>query len=261
MTRARLACAAFAGLVMAAASLAPAQGQQRFNVAMHASAAERLALLAERIAKCYVQVEQGVLAAGSRRTMRAAATELDALLPAVAANAPDAESAEAFTLLRVLWKELRPWTQRTPTHDNARQVSERVEEMSWVASKGARLLRADGTSQRAALNAMRGATLAQRIARLELQRRGAHRADAPFAQLDEAKTALASVLATLRATAFAADATDEMRMAETQHAFLLQAVAEVEAGSGAVAVERVARVADYVSESLERLARLEENAG
>jgi hypothetical protein len=261
MTRARLACAAFVGLVLAVALLVPAQAQQRFNVAMHASAAERLALLAERIAKCYLQVEQGVLASGSRRTLRAAATELDALLPAVAVNAPDAESAEAFTLLRVLWKELRPWMQRTPTRENARQVTERVEEMSWVASKGARLLRADGTAQRAALNAMRGATLAQRIARLELQRRATRRPDASSAQLDEARAGLASVLATLRATAFAADATDEMHMAETQHAFLLQALAEAQAGSGAAAFERVARVADYVTESLERLARLEESAG
>ncbi|HET7401532.1 MAG TPA: hypothetical protein VFJ62_07110, partial [Usitatibacter sp.] len=90
MTRARLAGAAWIALVVAVASLAPAHAQQRFNVAMHASAAQRLAVLAERIAKCYVQVEQGVLAAGSRRTLREAAAELDALLPAVAANAPDA---------------------------------------------------------------------------------------------------------------------------------------------------------------------------
>ncbi|HET7401316.1 MAG TPA: hypothetical protein VFJ62_06025, partial [Usitatibacter sp.] len=217
--------------------------------------------LAERIAKCYVQVEQGVLAAGSRRTLREAAAELDALLPAVAANAPDAESAEAFTLLRVLWKELRPWTQRAPTRENARQVAERVDEMSWVAAKGARLLGSEGTAQRAAVNAMRAATLAQRLARLALQRRTLRGSDASSTQVDEAKAGLAAALAALRATSFAADATDEMRMADAQHAFLLQALAEVEAGGAAAAFERLARVADYLTESLERLARLEESAG
>jgi hypothetical protein len=261
MTRARLASAAFAALVVAAASLAPLEAQQRFDIAMRASAAQRLALLAERIAKSYLQVAQGVHAPNSRRVLREAVGEIDALLPAVAANAPDAEAAESFTLLRVLWKELRPWTQRTPTREHAQQVTERAEEVSWVASKGARLLRADGTAQRAALTATRGATLAQRIARLELMRRVARGPDASSPQLEDARAGLASALAALRDTPLAADAANEMRMADTQHGFLLQALADADAGGGAAAIERVARIADYLTESLERVARLEESAG
>ena len=261
MTRARLAAAALAGLVAIAAPGGPSLAQQRLNVPMHASAAERLAMLAERVAKSHLQVAQGVLAASSRRALRDSVAEFDALAPLVAANAPDAEAQENFTLLRILWKDLRAWALRSPTREHARQVSERAEEVSWVASKGARMLKADGTAQRAALAAMRGATVSQRIARLELQRRMGRANDARPAQLDSARASLAAAFVALQAGALAPDAADELHMAQTQHEFLLQAMAEVDAGASAQAIERLARTADYVAESLDRLARLVEGGG
>ena len=96
---------------IAALALAAAAGrtaaQRRLNIAMHASACERLATLAERIAKCQVQVAQGVLAQRSRRMLRDAEREFDALLPLAAELAADAEARESFILLRLLWKEIR----------------------------------------------------------------------------------------------------------------------------------------------------------
>jgi hypothetical protein len=105
---------------------------------------------------------------------------------------------------------------------------------------------------------MRGATLAQRIARLELLRRLGRAAEAPAAPLEDAKARLAAALGALHSGTLAPEAADELHMADTQHGFLLQAVADADAGGGAGAVERVARTADYVTESLDRLARLQE---
>lgn len=232
---------------------------QRINTAMHASACERLATLAERIAKCQLQVAQGVLAARSRRMLRESEREFDALLPAASSLAADAEARESFTLLRVLWKEMRPWMRKPATRENARQLSDRVEEVAWVASKAARLVKSEGTSQREALGAMQAATLAQRVGRLSLLRRMAPDAKRT-AELMDAAAKLGSTINLLTGSPHTLDLEDDLHMASTQYGFLLDALREAAEEGGGAGAELVAKTCDNVTDSLERAARLYENS-
>lgn len=252
----RRAIAAFAALLAAGAG-----GAQRVNTAMHASACERLSTLAERIAKSQVQLAEGVLAERSRRALRDSEREMDALLPLAADLAGDAETRDNFVLLRLLWKELRAWARKSPTRENARQVSERAEEFAWVAAKTARALPTEGTAQREALTAMQAATLAQRVARLQLLKRisaGDPRRDA---ELVDAGARLGSVLSMLVASPHVLELEDDLRMARTQYDFLVAAMRESASDGGASSAETVAKTADYISDSMERAARLYENGG
>jgi hypothetical protein len=237
--------------------VAPSAWPQRMNIAMHASACERLATLAERIAKCELQVAQGVLADRSRRMLRDSERELDALLPLAGALAHDAEGRDNFVLLGILWKQLRAWLHKPATREVARQVSERTDEISWVAAKTARSLRTEGTSQREALAAMQAATLAQRVARLQLLTRVAGADGRRDAELMDAAARLGSMLGALSASPHTLDLEDDLRMALAQYEFLLGAMRDPQAG--AAALESVAKTADNITDSMERAARLYEN--
>lgn len=232
--------------------------QQRPANVVHASASERLAMLAERIGKSHLQVAQGMLVERSRRALRDSVGEFDALLPNVARLAADAESRENFVLLGLLWRELRTWARRPATRENARNVSERAEEVAWVAGKGARLVRAEGSAQRSALAAMRAATLAQRIARLYLLDRMAAADARRIRDLSDARSGLAAALTTLAATAHDAAVDDALQMARSQHDFLVSAMRDYDAAHSAPAIELIAKTADNVAESMERAARLYE---
>jgi len=236
-----------------------ARAQRRLNTAMHASACERLATLAERIAKSQVQVAEGVLAERSRRAMRDSVAEFDALLPVVGGLAADAETRDNFVLLGLLWRELRTWSRKSATREHARQVSDRAEEVSWVASKTARLLRTDGTSQREGLAAMQAATAAQRVGRMLLLKRivpGDARRDA---ELMDATAKLGSMLSQLVGSPHTLDLEDDLRMASAQYEFLLGAMREASGGEAASAAELIAKTTDHITDSLERAARLYEN--
>ena len=247
-------------LVALAATMAglAARSQQRLNTAMHASACERLATLAERIAKCHVQVAQGVLAERSRRALRDSEREFDALLPHVGGLARDAESRDSLVLLALLWKELRLWARKPATRENARGVAERAEEVAWVAGKTARSLPTAGTSQREGLAAMQAATLAQRVGRLQLMKRIAP-SPTRDAELADAVARLGSMLSTLASSPHTLELEDDLRMAGSQYDFLLGAMREYAAVGGAAAAEVVAKTADYITDSMERAARLYEN--
>jgi len=246
-------------LALATMLAALAARPQRLNTAMHASACERLATLAERIAKAHVQLAQGVIADRSRRVLRDSEREFDALLPIVSGLAGDPEIHDAFALLALLWKELRAWARKPPTRENARQVSDRAEEVAWVASKAARLLKTDGTSQREGLAAMQAATLAQRVGRMQLARRMGVPDARRDAELADATAKLGSMLAALARSPHTLELEDDLRMAGTQYDFLLAAMREQAMGAGASAAELVAKTADYISDSMERAARLYEN--
>lgn len=236
----------------------PALAQQRLETAVHASGAERLAMLAERIARTHLQMAQGVLVGRSRRSLRESVREFDALLPRVASLAPDAEARESFLLLGLLWKELRAWAQKAPTRENARNVSERAEEVSWIASKGARLIGPQDAGQSSALAAMQAATLAERVARLHLvERMGA--ADARRrSDLAGARTRLAAALASLARAPQGPGPESELQMAGTQHEFLRRAMDEYDSGRGSAAIEVIAKAAGNLADALERAARLYE---
>lgn len=242
---------------LAAMLVARSVWPQRLNTAMHATACERLATLAERIAKCELQVAQGVLANRSRRMLRDTERELEALLPLAGTLAQDAESRDNFVLLRLLWKQLRAWLRKPATRENARQVAERTDEISWVAAKTARSLRTEGTAQREALAAMQAATLAQRVARLQLLKRLAGADARRDAELTDATARLGSMLASLAASPHTLDLEDDLRMAGAQYEFLLGAMREAE--PGAPGAEVVAKTGDNITDSMERAARLYEN--
>jgi hypothetical protein len=236
-----------------------ARAQQRLNTAMHASACEHLATLAERIAKSHVQIAEGVLAERSRRTLRDGVAEFDALLPLAGGLAGDAEARDNFVLLRLLWKELRLWTRKAPTREHARQVSDRAEEVSWVASKTARVLRTDGTSQREGLAAMQAATAAQRVGRMLLLKRLVARDARRDADLVDATARLGSMLAALAGSPHTLELEDDLRMAGVQYGFLLDAVRDSSGSDTAATAELVAKTTDHITDSMERAARLYEN--
>jgi hypothetical protein len=248
--------AALVALLPAAAGWA----QRRLNVAMHASACERLATLAERVSKSHVQAAEGVLAERSRRAMRDSMAEFDSLLPVVGVLAGDAEARDNFALLGILWKELRAWARKTPTREHARQVSERAEEVAWVASKTARALKTEGTSQREGLAAMQAATAAQRVGRLLLMKRIVSRDARRDAELMDATARLGSMLSALAGSPHTLELEDDLRMAGAQYEFLLGAMREAAAGDTASAAELIAKTTDHITDSMERAARLYENA-
>ena len=252
----RRAVAAFMGLWVAGAAHA-----QRMNTAMHASACERLSTLAERIAKSQVQLAEGVLAERSRRALRDSEREMDSLLPLAAELATDAETRDNFVLMRLLWKELRVWARKSPTRENARQLCERAEELAWVAAKTARALPTAGTAQRDALTAMQAATLAQRVARLQLLKRIAAADPRRDADLVDGSARLGSVLSMLASSPHTLDLEDDLRMARTQYDFLVAAMRESAPDASAAGAETVAKSADYITDSMERAARLYENGG
>lgn len=249
----------FLAASMALSVIPYAAAQRRLNTAMHASACERLATLAERIAKSHVQVAEGVLAERSRRALRDSIAEFDSLLPVVSGLANDAQARESFVLLGLLWKELRAWARKSATREHARQVSERTEELAYVASKTARTLKAQGTSQREGLAAMQAATTAQRVGRMLLLKR-IFPADARRdADLVDATARLGSMLAQLTGSPHTLELDDDLRMAGAQYEFLMGAMREAAMAGTHAAAEHIAKTTDHITDSMDRAARLYEN--
>ena len=214
----------------------------------------RLAALAERIAKLFYQVAQGVLVDRSRRALAEASREFERVLAAVTAEARSAEAREACLLLRLLWEEYRTWAARPATRDNARKLAERADEVAWVAAKCARLLDA---VRAAALDAAIAAGLAQRLARLHFMRRWEPRDAALERRATATAQELRRVLATLaQHAASQAAVVAELQVAENQHVFLEQALRDIAHGRGAAAFEVLAKAADHMMEALQRAARL-----
>jgi hypothetical protein len=188
--------------------------------------------------------------------LRDSEREFDALLAPAASLARDAETRDGFVLLGLLWKQMRPWTRKPATRDNARQLSERAEEAAWVASRTARQLKTLSTSQREGLAAMQAATLAQRVGRLALLRRispDAHHG----AELTDSTAKLGSAINALAGSPHTLDLEDDLHMALAQYGFLLDALRE--SGGGGASAEQVAKTCDSVTDSMERAARLYEN--
>jgi hypothetical protein len=236
-------------------------------LALHAAAQEpalRLEALAERIAKLHAQVGQGVLAERSKRALPEAVREFDNALKAATAQAATAEARDHYLLLKLLWQDLRPWTLKPATRDNAKRISDRVEEVVWVAAKGARVVVGPGRRGTAvlALEAAHVATLAQRVARLHLLRRWGLRDNALTTSLDAATSDLRDTLERLRkAPANTPEVDTELAVAAGQMQFLLQAAQELEGGRGSLRqMEFIAKAGDNILESMERASRLYEGS-
>ena len=248
MTRRRFLAAALSTLSpRALAQAAPVSAAQ----------AMRLAVLAERIAKLFLQVSQGVLADRSRRALAEALREFDTLLRTASAAARRDEAREGFLLLRLLWDEYRVWAAKPATRDNARKLVERADEVAWVAAKAARAV---GGSPPLAFDAMRAAALAQRVPRLHLMRRWETRDAALERRLAGDGRELRQAVSRLGQEAQShAAAVFELQVAENQLAFLEQAAQDVAHGAGrASAFEVMAKAGDHLLEALERAARFYE---
>jgi hypothetical protein len=224
--------------------------------------AMRLEALAERIAKCQAQLGQGVLADRTRRAMPEAVREFDRALRAVSARAATAEIRDNYVLLGLLWQEYRAWALKPPSRDNAKRLADRVEEVAWIAAKGARMISEPGRkgTGRLALDAAHAATLAQRVARLYLLRRWGLRDSSIERQLAAASSDLQETLEKLRGAASNTPEIDtELQVADGQLGFLVRAAQELEGGRGSVRqMEFIAKAGDNIFESMERAVRLYE---
>jgi hypothetical protein len=225
-------------------------------------AALRLEMLAERIAKLNAQLGQGVLTERSRRALPEAVRDFDAGLKAARGAAHGAEARDNYVLLALLWPDYRAVASRPPTRDNAKKLAERLEEIAWVAAKGARLVHEPGRhgTGRLALDAVRAATLSQRLARLYLMRRWGVRQESSAREGPAVAMELQRTLEQLRAAPQNTPEIDtELQAAEGQLGFLLQAGLELEGKrANARTLEFIAKSADHLLDSMERVARLYE---
>jgi hypothetical protein len=246
MTRRRLLAAAFAWSFM------PWRAWSAGDPAA-ALAALRLATLAERMAKLHAQATHGILPERSRRGIAEAVREFETQLKRLRARPGSAESRENALLLAVLWDEHRAWVVRAPTREHMRKLSERTEEVAWLAEKAARLAEPAASK---ALDAQRAAMLSQRLPRLHLVRRAG---DEGTRERDAAEEQLRRVVALLaRGEDAPAEALAELQLVDNQLQFLVRATAERE--SGPRRLEFIAKAGDHLMESLARLARLYEGS-
>ena len=249
-------------VAVACASLTPAALPA--DAPPRATAAIRLVTLAERIAKLHAQVGQGVLAERSRRALVEAARDFDKTLKEIAARAPTAELRDNYALLGLLWQDYRDWAMRAPTRDNARKLRSRTEEVTWIASKGAKLVQehARGATSASAVRAANAAMFAQRIAKDHLWMRWDIRDEALTQELREANENLRRALDALRASAGdSAEVATELQSVESQMHFMDDAARALDRREGAArSIEFIAKTGDHIYESMERLARLYDTA-
>jgi hypothetical protein len=251
-----------APFVAAMLAAGPAEAADNAREAHRATTAVQLTALAERIAKLQAQVSQGVLAERSRRAMPLALRDFEALLKSVAAASPTQEIRDNYVLLALLWPEYRDLARKPATRDNLRKFRERVEEVVWVAAKGARLIQEQSraTASAEAIRAATAAELSQRIAKLYLWRQWDLRDEALQRQLREAEENLARTLATLRAAPAASpEVAAELQVAEDQRRFMADAAKQPERSPDAArALEFIAKTGDNIYDAMGRAARLYE---
>ncbi|HSJ98449.1 MAG TPA: hypothetical protein VLC53_15335 [Myxococcota bacterium] len=236
-----------AGLVAALGSAA----------AMAQAPALRLEAQAERVARLHAQIGQNVLVERSRRGLADALATFERELGAARARAPGHEARDNFLLLALLWKDYRAWASKPPSPDHAARLAERVEELAWIAAKGARMMHG-GDAAEPALAAASAASASQRLARLLMLRRWGLRPESSAGAIALASAELGHTLAKLRESRHATPAIlTELQVAEGQLAFLLQAAREVQAGAASARpLEYLAKASDHLLESMERVARL-----
>lgn len=244
--------AAFVAAMLLLAWL-PAAAEERAGT-VHAL---RLPALAERIAKLHVQVAHGLLIERSRRSLAEALRDFDATLRAIAVRPGDAQARDNYLLLGLLWHEYRAWAARPATRDSARKVSDRADEVAWIAAKGPR-----AQAGPLALEASRACALAQRVPRLHLMRRWEPRNADLARELDVASGDLARILAALAAAEQnTPDIAAQIQVARTQHGFLESAAGEMHRpGASPRHAENIAKTGDHILESMGRAMRLYDEA-
>lgn len=219
-------------------------------------------MLAERVAKVHAQLGRGVMTARSRRAMSETTAEFEKGLREVSAAAVTPDQRENCRLLRLLWDEYRVAAAQAPTPEGARRLGERAEEVAWVAAKGARLMNASvshGIELMMAAGSARAA--AERLGKLHLQRGWSLPANAAPREVKRAEGEILLALAQLKSDAEANEEISmQLRMAEDQLAFLRQAVDRLMRGvDRPLQLEHIAKSADYIAETMDRVAKAYEN--
>ena len=219
-------------------------------------------MLAERIAKLYLQSGQNVLPARSRRSLPGTIREFDSGLRDLSAAAPTTEIRENYLLLRRLWDEYAAIAGKPPAVDGAKKLSERSEELAWVAAKGARLYQGHWRDARIELVMAAGEMRwrSQQIAKLHLLRGWGIRSEAIAADVAIADAAYRKAAQLLRAAPETTpEIAAELQIAENQYPFLGQAAERLASRkSAAQELEFIAKTSDNLLEVLDRVARLYE---
>jgi len=249
--RALSAAAVFA--VALAAATAHAAEVQRANAAL------RLAPTIERIARLHAQAGQGVMAERSRRALADAVRDFSAALRATLAAAQGPEVRDNYVLLSMLWQDYRDWVARPPTRETARKLRDRTEEVSWVATKGVRLMTDSSRNalSATALRASQVALFSQRVAKAHLWRRWDVRDEGLERELREARENLPRALDSLAATPdLAPEVLAHVESAQTQWRFLSDAAQQLDSSPGnARALEHACKAADFILEAMEKVMR------
>jgi hypothetical protein len=225
--------------------------EERRSAEAQSLAALQVATLAERIAKLHAQAAQGVLAERARHALAQSVRRLDAAVRELGRPAAPQELHEAVAIVTLLAKEYRAWAAKPATRDNARGLGERADEIAWEAAKAARLW-APGEPTPAA-RAAEAAALAQRTARLAFWRQWQVSASTRN-ELALATAQLHTALDALRAAPATPETDAELQVADNQAQFLFGAVKASETDAGAL--ETLAKAADNLQESMERLSAL-----
>lgn len=259
MRRARgLAQRAAAVCVSLAALTTAAQGEPQDGATL--TSALRLATLSERIAKLHAQAGQGILVERSRRATAQALRDFDATLRSVAAKAATQDSRDNYALLALLAQDYREWALRSPTREGARKLRPRAEEIAWIAAKGASLLQQEGrvAVNGASVRAQNAATLAQRVAKLQLWARWDLRDEALGRELRDSQQNLRRIFDSLAASPGASAAiVEELQAAAIQLRFMEDAERALAAHDNpARQIEFIAKTGDHIEESMGRVAQL-----
>jgi len=227
-----------------------------------ANAASRQPMLAERAARLHAQVVRGVLAPRARRSLDITLAEFDSGVKDLLAAAVSAEVRENYRMLQLLWQDYRPHVARLPGSDAPEKLSERSEEVVWIAAKGARLLRDPAVDAQTVNVRLAGVARfqSQRIARAHFFTAWIGRSDRREAELETASRDFRRALDTLLATpADGSGAAAELQLAENQSGFLAQAGRDLKtARDPATGLEAVAKTCDNILEVMDRVATLYE---
>lgn len=241
-------CAVTGAVTASAADSAPGPEAQ-------ALAALRVVTLTEHVAKLQSQAGQGILAERTRRALSQSLRRFDAAVRALGRPAAPLELHEAVAIVGLLAKEYRAWAAKPATRDNARGLGERADELAWEAAKAARLY-APGEPG-AAARAEEAAALAQRTARYAFWRHW-QLGGSTTQELTTATARLHADLEALHAAPATAESDAELQVADNQAQFLFAALERP--ADDVHALETIAKAADNLQESLERLSALHGDA-
>ena len=234
----------------------------KFDAAAAINTAARQPMLAERITKSFSLVGQKMLESRSRRQLDESVREFEKGLQTLQATAPTPEIRENYQLLEQLFDEYKSIAAKAVNLENAKLLAEQNEELVWIATKGAQLIRQHTKSARGDLIGTAGEvrTLTQRIAKLYLFRSWGIRSNVLADDLKKAEADYRTDMNfLLKAAQNSEQIKSELALAETQWLFLKQAIERLNANKTSITeLEHVSKACDNILEVMERVTKLYE---